>query len=240
MALQQDFVVDEKGWPTFVMPENSLLTKMIDLNPNVTFFCTLPFPIDHLNMDESPLSDGQSDPDVNRFHISVGIMGDAMRLSAMEVDTSSENIIFDNDVPPGFLESDKSVVVFKLKPRLIYLGPSNRLADKSALEWVSVRGYETSRPEAVVSGSPAVKEILSRINSQRSQDELLSLLMLTGECVPTGSEVRVSGIDGKGIVLSYKKPSQYGQTTELQSVSRKVLFPREVINKEMLCVFVIV
>lgn len=193
------FILDENGYPTFCLHEYSLQGKRIIMNPNVTLFC-----------------DSKLDDELPKKICFLGTVSKSVDDRLGESGLSGET-------------------VFKLRPSHIYIesdenaqrdessqGDNNELSPWS---WVNVSEFQSEQVDSLYSALPEVRRFVSRLNSDRSQEDLRTLFQWAdarasgglgqeGSTLPLSSVVySVVGLDGGGLRLQACGSDAGGATT---------------------------
>mmetsp|Transcript_37943 Transcript_37943/g.49959 ORF Transcript_37943/g.49959 Transcript_37943/m.49959 type:complete len:351 (+) Transcript_37943:95-1147(+) len=200
-----DFVLNEKGWPVFLLSEQSMHTLNFLTNPKVSLFAQQPPPAKVEGKPPSPATLPR-----------VTITGKMEKVEDMD-----ELILLRPAFSVAHSYAEKLVEspvfsFYKLNPEQVYyVGGFGVNA-----EWVSVPGYETAKPDILAHESPAV---IANMNQKKQKDLVNLCQQFLG--IKQVDEVTVSLLDRLGFnvrVSSGKETDEFrigfNPTTQVYSV----------------------
>lgn len=175
-----DYVLDEQGWPIFLLAEASLHTQNIKVNSRVSLLCQTPRGIN-----------GQAQAALARVTLVGGIVdvADDDELIQLKASFSLVHTYADQ------LTQSPRFKFYKLKPdKVYYVGGFGVLS-----KWLSVNEYEMAKPDIL---ADEASSIVSKINGGK-QDELMTVCKhFLNKAAP--DTVTVTTVDRLGLDLRVK------------------------------------
>lgn len=174
-----DYILDENGWPTLLLSEQSLHTQNILQNPSVSLFVQLP-----------RSQQSQTTAALSR----VTVMGNVESVPDDQLTTLKLAFTLVHPYAEQIVDSNKFKFA-RIKPEKIYFSGGFGVQ----ATWVNIKEYEQAKPDVIASDVPSV---LSRVNIDK-QGEIL-LLAKHFLKLDNVEIARIQAIDRLGIDLRVK------------------------------------